>query len=119
MAFLLVVPMVWIVAAAHRHLALYAPSNVLVRNARLSARPWQTSAALIALTAACLGAVHLVSEAVSRGASAWLHLAVLILAWDAIKFATLALGLAGRGVTRLVHPAGGPRGSVSSNRLRF
>lgn len=90
MLFMLAVPILLVVASVHRYLALYAPSNLLVRRVRArQARP-RTVAALLALSAVLLVAMHAVAEAVGAGAPGWLNLVVLILAWDAIK-----IGLAG------------------------
>lgn len=87
-----------------RYLQVYAPSNVLIRSVR-SARPrWQTALALVALATILLVATHAVALAVERSAPGWLNLIVLVLVWDAIKVACLAVGV----VLRSLAMAGAP-----------
>lgn len=91
MIVLLALPVIAAVALAHRCLLLYAPSNVLIRRTRASQpRPW-TVAAVLAVAAGTLVAMKVVADAVVAGASGWLNLVVLVLAWDAIKMGWLAV----------------------------
>ena len=46
---------------------------------------------MMALAASLIVAVRVVAEAAAAGAPGWLNGVVLILAWDAIKFALLGL----------------------------
>lgn len=105
MFFLLMVPVFVLVIAAHGHLQLYAPSNMLVTWIRMTQPRWRHVLFLAGLAAATLMAMHLLAEAVAAGAPGWLHLVVLILAWDAIK-----LGLAAAfGSTRCLFRISWPR----------
>ena len=91
MIMLLALPVVAAVALAHRYLMLYAPSNVLIRRVRASAPALSTAAVLLAVAASLLVGLKVVSDAVAAGAPGWLNLAVLVLAWDAIKLALLGI----------------------------
>lgn len=100
MLILLALPAVVAVAATHRYLRIYAPSNVIVRQA-LSATPrWRIVAALLAFAAVLLIAVRAVAEEVAAWAPGWLNLVVLVLAWDAIKVVILAVHVGLRVVVR-------------------
>jgi hypothetical protein len=79
------------VALIHRCLQMYAPTNRLVRRVRMAAPRLRTAVGLLAMAAALLLAMHLVTVAVVAGAPGWLNLVVLVLAWDAIKLALLGL----------------------------
>jgi hypothetical protein len=91
MLFLLALPIFLAVAAAHRYLTLYAPSNILIRHVRMSPPRWRTVGALVVLTGVVLVAMRAVELAIAAGAPGWLTLVPLVLAWDAIKFALLAV----------------------------
>lgn len=90
MLFLLALPIFCGVALAHRYLQLYAPSNVLIRSVRYAPPRWGTAVALLAVAVTLLLAMHAVVQAIAAGAPGWLNLVVLVLAWDAIKFAAAA-----------------------------
>lgn len=90
MLVLLAVPVILLVAMCHRMLQLHAPSNRLVRNARISGPTWRLVAAHALLALGCLLAMRLVTLAISSGATEILYLVVMLLAWDSIKFAALA-----------------------------
>ncbi|WP_030485713.1 hypothetical protein [Nocardioides aequoreus] len=95
MLLLLSLPIVAAVAAGHRYLQIYAPTNVFVR--RLSAKErWRTAAVLGVVGSTLLMAMHAAASAVANGAPGWLNLLVLLLAWDAIKLELAALGSAAR-----------------------
>ncbi|TNM37693.1 hypothetical protein FHP29_18090 [Nocardioides albidus] len=94
MIFLLAFPIVAMVALAHRSLLLFAPSNVLIRRVRASRPTLSTVVAMVAIAAGLLVAVKVVSDAVAAGASGWLNLVVLVLAWDSFKVGWLAVGVA-------------------------
>jgi hypothetical protein len=96
MLFLLALPVVGCVALLWRYLQIYAPSNILVRRVRSVPPHWRTVLVLVALGAAMLVAMHVVSQAIGRGAPGWLNVVVLVLAWDAIKFAILTVMTLGR-----------------------
>jgi hydrogenase/urease accessory protein HupE len=94
MLFMLALPIIIAVAAMHRYLQTYAPTNVLARRVRAQAPRWRTAAVLIVLATALLLAMHALGEAVANGAPGWLNLLVLVLAWDAIKCGVVALATA-------------------------
>lgn len=96
MLLLLALPIVVGVAAIHRYLTAVAPTNVLVRRVRAQEPRWRTAAMLAVFALGCLVIMHVVAGAVASGAPGWLNLMVLVLAWDAIKLAVLALLSAGR-----------------------
>lgn len=93
MIMLLALPVIGAVALAHRYLALYAPTNVLIRRVRASAPSLATVAALLAAASILIVGVKVVSEAIAGEAPGWLNLVVLVLAWDAIKIGWLAIGV--------------------------
>lgn len=90
MIMLLALPVVAAVALAHRYLVLNAPSNVLIRRVRASAPTLRKGAAMLALSAVLLLAMKAVSDGIAAGAPGWLNLVLVVLGWDAIKFAMLA-----------------------------
>ncbi len=89
MLVLLALPVLVAVAAAHRFLHHYAPSNLLVRRVRTREPRWRTVGALAGTVGLLLLTMHAVAVAVAAGAPGWLNLAVLVLAWDSIKLAVL------------------------------
>lgn len=103
MLILLALPVITLVAAIYSLVQGLAPSNLLVKRVR-SARPSAPIAgALFGLTMVLLLATHAVADAVSAGAPRWLNVLALLLAWDSIKVAWLAVGVALRiaiGMTR-------------------
>ena len=102
MLIFLAFPVIAVVVAAHRYLQVYAPTNILIRRVRAQEPRWRTPAALFILSAALLVAMHSTGEAVASGASSSLNLVVLVLAWDALKIATLAIMQAARCAWRAV-----------------
>jgi hypothetical protein len=102
MVLLLALPVFAAVALAHRYLQLYAPTNRLVRRVRIATPRLRTSVGLLAIAAALLTAMHVVAEAVAACAPGWLNLVVLVLAWDTIKVALLALHTAARVTLRAI-----------------
>jgi hypothetical protein len=86
MLFLLALPIFLAVAAARRYLALYAPSNVLIRRMRSSPSRWRAVFALAVLTTVLILVMRTVGIAIGEGAPSWLNMVALLLAWDAIKF---------------------------------
>lgn len=91
MLILLALPVIVAVATVHRVLHSYAPTNRLARHVRGRTPLCRTAAALIAVAAVLLVAMRAVSVAVVAGAPGWLNLVILVLAWDAIKVAALAV----------------------------
>jgi hypothetical protein len=83
------VPVIVLVAFMHRLLQTYAPANVLVRRVRASRPTLRMTVMLGALTFGCALAVRTIHLAIEAGAPGWLNLVVLVLAWDAIKFAVM------------------------------
>ncbi|WP_244928498.1 hypothetical protein [Nocardioides sp. W7] len=104
---LLILPVFYGVALAHRFLQIHAPSNRLCRRVRSSSPRWRTAMALIALAAVLLIAMHAVAETIARGAPGWLNLVVLVLAWDSIKIFLAGLLVAARCVGGLCTTAMG------------
>lgn len=85
----------------------FPPSNLIVRSVR-SARPSaRLAVSLLGLTAASLLTMHVVASAIAAGALGWLNLIVLVLAWDTIKFGSLAIAVLWRIVRQALSP--GPR----------
>ena len=96
MLILLALPVIVAVAALHRYLQVYAPSNVLVRRARAQRARWRTAFTLAAGAGALVIVMHAFAGAAASGAPDWLNLVVLVLAWDTIKVGCLAVATAGR-----------------------
>ncbi|MEP9382927.1 hypothetical protein [Nocardioides sp. KR10-350] len=91
MLILLALPVIVAVAAMHRYLQDYAPSNVLIRRVRTHRPRCRTAFALAAVAGVLQIAMHAVAAAVAGGAPGWLNLVVLILAWDTIKLVAATL----------------------------
>lgn len=105
MLFLLIfIPAIAIAACAHGLLQAWAPSNILTRHVRASRPTFPMTAALGVVAFACLTAMYLLAEAIESGAPRWLNLAVLVLAWDAIKIGVLACLTAARRAAASVRP---------------
>lgn len=102
MLIFLALPVIAAVAAMHRYLQAYAPTNVLARHVRARPPRWRTAGGLILLAAVAVVAVHALGEAVANGAPGWLNLAVLVLFWDAIKVLLLGVLVALRLVGSLI-----------------
>lgn len=96
MLFLLVIPVIGVVALAHRYLQIYAPSNLLVATVRESVPRWWTALGLLALGGSILFVMHILAVAVAAGAPGWVNVLVLVLAWDALKILALAGWVAAR-----------------------
>lgn len=90
MLFLLALPVIAAVAAMHRYVQAYTPSNLVVRRIRAQEPQWSVAALLGVLATLLIVTMHLVGEAVETGAPGWLNMVVLVLAWDAIKFGVLS-----------------------------
>lgn len=91
MFLLLMVPVVVLVAAVHRVLQLYAPSNVLAARVRRERPRIRVLVGLVVIAAMLVVAAHLVATWAATGGPGWLNLVVLIAVWDAFKFAALAV----------------------------
>jgi hypothetical protein len=90
MLLLFAIPVIGLVAFVHGLVQSFAPSNVLIGQVRGS-QPTLRSAVVLFVLAALLGCLaHAVCAALRTGAPGWLNLLVLVLLWDAIKFALLA-----------------------------
>lgn len=89
MMLVLALPILIFVTAAHRYLALYAPSNVLIRRVRSSLPRWRTVGGLTVLAGGLILTMRAVEIAMVSGAPDWLNVVALILGWDAIKVAAL------------------------------
>jgi hypothetical protein len=106
---LIAVPVIFLAALAHSILHVYAPSNILIRHVRASSRPTLRMAIRLGVLAfGCALAVHGVNGAIQAGAPAWLNLVVLVLAWDAIKFAVMACLTSLHRLSRASPPHGRP-----------
>jgi hypothetical protein len=88
---LLALPVLAVVAIAHRYMHLYAPTNRLVLRVKTTRPSAARGSWLVLLAASLLAGGHLAATAVAEGASGWLNLLVLVLFWDAIKVAALAI----------------------------
>lgn len=89
--FLLLLPIVGCIAQFWRYLQIYAPSNMLIRHVRSAPPRWRTVLSLLALAITLLGTMHVLSQAIVRGAPGWLNILVVVMAWDAIKVGCLAV----------------------------
>lgn len=85
MLILLAVPVFLAVAAIHRLVTIYAPTNILLRHVRLASPRLRTTVGMAALTVGLISAAHLVELSISVGAPTWLYFVVAAFAWDAIK----------------------------------
>jgi hypothetical protein len=94
MLYVLLIPVLYASAIAHGYIKAYAPSNVLTRHIRTTRPRWWIAGALVALAGALAFGAHGLTIAVAAGAWGGLDLIAGILAWDAIKFACLAAGVA-------------------------
>lgn len=86
MLMLLAIPVIVAVASAQRVLHAVAPSNMLIARMRNGGSNVTAGAALAVVASLSLLVTRLLTEAVAAGAPGWLNLAVLVLAWDTIKF---------------------------------
>ena len=93
MLILFAIPVIVAVALVHRLVQVVAPSNLLVRRVRSAQPRWRTGAVLLGLATVLLLTMHVVADAVSAGAPGWLNMVVLVLAWDALKVAWLAVSV--------------------------
>lgn len=86
MLIVLAIPVIVAVAFAHRVLQAVAPSNMLITRIRRAGPSWSAGVGLVVLALPLLMAIRILTSATSGGAPSWLHLFVLVLAWDTIKF---------------------------------
>ncbi|MFT4011718.1 MAG: sulfate permease [Nocardioidaceae bacterium] len=71
-------------------LRCYAPSNIALDGIRTRrGHKWGIPAALV-LVPSCLYAASFTTTLIERGAPGWLNVVVLVLIWDALKFAVMA-----------------------------
>lgn len=94
MLFVLMLPVVVLVASAYRALQLYAPSNVLAARVRGERPRLRTAVGLIVLSWACALLARVLAHSATTGGPGWLNLGVVIAGWDACKLAFLALVVA-------------------------
>ena len=106
MLILLALPVIAAVAAFHRYMQCYAPSNLLTRRVRAATPTFRLTAVLLVLAAVLLVLMHVLAEAIGAGAPGLLNLVVLVLAWNAIKLTLVALVVAGRSSAALLQRAG-------------
>lgn len=90
MLLLLAIPVIVLVSFAHSLVRVLAPSNILGGRVRASRPAFRSGAALFVLAALLVCIAHVATLAIRSGAPGWLNLLVLVLLWDAIKFALLA-----------------------------
>lgn len=119
MLFALVLPVLVLVALVHRYVWIYAPSNVLTRRVRTSPPSLRRAAGLLLLALVLLFVMHALAEAVASGAPAWLNLAVLFLAWDAIKLGVLSTMEASRAMRVAVSRTRGSRHVKQASEVGF
>ena len=91
MLLLLAILVTAVVTPIHRLLLACAPSNILISHVRASRPALRASAAMLTASVLLVGIAHAVSVAIQNGAPRWLNLLVLILLWDTIKFALVAV----------------------------
>lgn len=89
MLFLLAVPAVIFVTLTLRLLQTYAPSNILIARMRASRPSFRIAFGLTALSLVLVSGAHGLGIAIENGAPGWLNLVVLVLLWDAMKFACM------------------------------
>lgn len=88
---ILAVPVVILVAITLRLLQTFAPSNILIARVRASRPSFRIAVGLTALTLVLVSGAHGLGIAIENGAPGWLNLVVLVLLWDAMKFAWMAV----------------------------
>jgi hypothetical protein len=103
---LLALPVVVAVALTHRALQTVAPSTILVARVRATRPTLLRAAGLGALALALVALAHGLTMAIASGGAGWLNLLVVVLLWDAIKFAGVAVAIA---VRAAIHWVPGPR----------
>ena len=94
MLFLLALPVLVLVAASHRWLRAYAPTNLVISRARLAPPKLRTALLLGAAAIILMLAMRAVELLLAAGAPGRLNLVILVLAWDAIKFGLASGGVA-------------------------
>ena len=94
MLLLLVARVIAFVARAHHLSRRYAPSNALIDRSRIGPPRLRTVMRLALIAGVAVTAMHLLTEAIAGGAPGSLNLVVVVLAWDAIKFGTVAASVA-------------------------
>lgn len=77
-------------ALAFRYLQTHAPPNLIVASIRQKRAATRSAYGLLLLSASCIVAAICLSTAAQRDGLGLLHLAVLILTWNALKFAWTA-----------------------------
>lgn len=102
---LLVLFMSWrLCAAVHGVLQRYAPTNIAVRYLRSPhGLKWAIPAALV-LTPAYLLTASACTSLIDRGGPGWIHVLVLLLIWNAMKFGLLGVLAPGIALARVVKP---------------
>lgn len=90
MLIFILLPVIAVVALAHRLLTALAPSNLLISRVRAKRPTFRTSGALAVLAVLLICTAHALSVAIRSGAPGWFNLLLLLLAWDAIKCSLLA-----------------------------
>lgn len=112
MLFVLALFVAFGVAFASRVVRTHAPSNLLVRTVRSSPPRWRVVAGTVAASVVLLIAIHCLTKVIAQGASGWLNLLVLLLAWDSIKLLFLGLLVAAQcvcGASRVLQERSSPR----------
>src|SRR5690606_9566821 len=96
MIMLLALPVLLVVARAHRYLQDYAPSNALAARVRSEYPSFGTALRLLAMASMLVVGAHLLATWASTGGPGWLNVVVLIAIWDAFKFSFLAFAVSFR-----------------------
>lgn len=94
MLLLIAIPVFLAVGAFQRYMAIYAPTNILIRRVRSSPARFRTAVKLAALATLLFVAMRCVYLVINAGGPGWLYFVGLVLAWDAIKVGALAIGVA-------------------------
>ncbi|WP_141012961.1 hypothetical protein [Nocardioides sambongensis] len=113
MLILIALPVLVAVAAVHRYLQFYAPTNVLARRVRTAFPTFRMVLALLAFAAVLLVLMHVIAGSIAAGAPGWLNLVVLVLAWDTLKVGCLALAVGLRRISVAARRAAGARHRVA------
>lgn len=95
--------LIWNISAAiHNYTRFYMPTNVAIGLLRSPpARNWTIPVTLVA-TAAYLFAVSVCATIIATGGPGWLNVLVFLFAWNALKFAALAIVTAFRWAASLL-----------------
>ena len=99
-------------ALAHRHLQVYAPSNVVLARVRRARPRLRIAVGLFALSIMLVTIAFALVEWVLNVGPGWLNLVVVIAVWDAFRFTFMAIAVALRRAGAALDQAAGPQSSA-------